>query len=112
MNKFCVNCGSSIVYSFKSPPKFCSSCGESIDGSAKASECEPEEEAQEFRPTIPKRMKLEYEVSYAEGPRSMNEIMKERKTGLPPVARKKYDGDPMRRALEECKPARESTDIG
>lgn len=110
MNKFCTNCGSSIVYSLNSPPKFCSSCGESLDGGRE----EPKDigASEESVARIPKKMKIDYEVSYASGPKSMNDIMKERKSGLPSIPRKQYDGDPMQRALDECKPARESTDIG
>jgi|TARA_B110001454_G_C12653001_1_gene406244 hypothetical protein len=110
MNKFCVNCGSSITYSANNPPKFCSSCGNSLDGSPQTSEAIEESRTDEVK--IPKKMKLEYEVSYSSGPRSMSEIMKEKKTGISPMARKQSDGDSLKRALNECKSARESTEIG
>ena len=109
MNKFCVNCGSSVTYSANNPPKFCSSCGEPLDGSPRTSEDIEESKASEVK--IPKKMKLEYEVTYGQGPRPMGEVMKEQKTGLPSIARKQQDGDPFKRALDDCKPAKKSTDI-
>ena len=116
MNKFCTECGSKIEFSANRPPKFCSSCGSPLDGTSEASqnteEVEQEEIIENETVRIPRNFKIDYEVSYAEGPKPMSEIMKEQKLGLGKIARKTVDGDPLERAMKECRPARGTTDIG
>ena len=111
MNKFCTNCGSQISFSANNPPKFCSSCGTPLDGGERPIE-NSQEPMEETKASIPKNFKLAYEISVSEGPRPMNEILKEQKLGIGKIPRKPMKGNPLERIINECKPARESTDVG
>tara|TARA_B100001093_G_C26858931_1_gene1028878 strand:- start:5731 stop:6081 length:351 start_codon:yes stop_codon:yes gene_type:complete len=116
MNKFCTECGSKIEFSANEPPKFCSSCGAPLNGALRAStiteEVEQEEITESTKIRIPRNLKIEYEVSYAEGPKPMNQVMKEQKLGLGKIQRNKVEGDPLERAMKECRPARGTIDLG
>ena len=111
MNKFCTDCGSKIDFPANKPPKFCSSCGTPLQGSSKQTKDETDQ-IEEVQAKIPKNFKLAYEVSYAEGPRSMADIIKEEKIGIGKIPRKQTEESPLERAMNECRPTRESTDVG
>jgi hypothetical protein len=121
--EFCTKCGHKIEYTLDKP-KFCSSCGnllEPTSESATASISENKSENTNEGERVPNITKLEYSIATNGRTLTFGDLVDQaskdpneeyKKMGSRPLPKGGTEGDVVQQTMDQCRSAREPTDLG